>query len=176
MRRRTVVVAALGAAAALGGAGAALWLESRREDEPDIWNVRLRRPGGGELALADFRGHPLLLNFWATWCLPCIGELPVLAEVERSGRARVIGLSIDEGGAAAVRPFVAEHRIPYRILLADEATATRWGGFSSSRTQRRPLCSAGRVSRSTSSPTPSRRTDTARRRFTAGWSRSSATG
>ena len=90
---------------------------------------RLPDLAGAEVTTASLAGMPTVLNFWATWCLPCIGELPVLAEVERSGRARVVGLSIDEGGAAAVRPFVAEHRIPYRILLADEATATRWGAI-----------------------------------------------
>ena len=119
MRRRTVGVAALGAAAALGGAGAALWLESRREDEPDIWNVRLRRPGGGELALADFRGHPLLLNFWATWCPPCVTEMPLLARFHReraAARWQVIGVAVDQ--EQPVRAFIEAHAIDFPIALA----------------------------------------------------------
>lgn len=90
---------------------------------------RLHDLAGREVTTGSLAGTVTILNFWATWCLPCIGELPVLAEVERSGRARVVGLSIDEGGADTVRPFVAAHRIPYRILLADEATADRWGAI-----------------------------------------------
>lgn len=115
-----VVGAALGGVgAALGGVGAALWLEHRRRDEPDIWNVRLPRPGDGELALADFRGHPLLLNFWATWCPPCVSEMPLLARFHRErGTAgwRVVGVAVDQ--EQPVRAFIEAHAIDFPIALA----------------------------------------------------------
>jgi thiol-disulfide isomerase/thioredoxin len=119
MRRRTVVAAALGTVAALAGTGAALWLERRHQDEPDIWNVRLPRPGGGHLAFADFRGHPLLLNFWATWCPPCVTEMPLLARFHRKrGTAgwQVVGVAVDQ--EQPVRAFIEAHAIGFPIALA----------------------------------------------------------
>jgi cytochrome c biogenesis protein CcmG, thiol:disulfide interchange protein DsbE len=131
LRHRTACLAVALATAALSVLGCTRGESGRagvRVGEPAP-QFRLPDLAGAEVTTASLAGTPTVINFWATWCLPCIGELPVLAAVERSGRARVVGLSLDEGGAAAVRPFVAEHRIPYRILLADEATATRWGAI-----------------------------------------------
>ena len=43
-------------------------------------------PDGGDISLADFRGVPVLVNLWATWCAPCVKELPTLEKLERSAR------------------------------------------------------------------------------------------
>lgn len=64
--------------------------------------------------LSQFQGKVVLLNFWATWCVPCIAELPTLARLQaqfRSDEVLVIALSIDRGGAEKVGPFLAEHGI-----------------------------------------------------------------
>ncbi|MBP7640553.1 MAG: redoxin domain-containing protein [Thauera sp.] len=73
---------------------------------------------GATRTLAEFRGRPLLINFWATWCAPCVEEMPLLAAL----RARhadtgleVIGIALDD--PAAVRAFVADLAIDYPILL-----------------------------------------------------------
>lgn len=58
--------------------------------------------------LADFRGRPLLINFWATWCPPCVAEMPALDRAQVALKAEgwaVLALSSDRGGAAQVRPF-----------------------------------------------------------------------
>jgi thiol-disulfide isomerase/thioredoxin len=63
---------------------------------------------GRPLALADFRGQWLLVNFWATWCAPCVREMPSLAQLQaRLGdRLKVLAISEDRGGATVVEPFL----------------------------------------------------------------------
>lgn len=66
-------------------------------------------PRGGAVELADFRGRPLLINLWATWCAPCIREMPTLDVLAGSESGpRVLVVSQDLNGMAAVEPFFAE--------------------------------------------------------------------
>ena len=63
---------------------------------------------GRSLSIADFRGQVVLLNVWATWCAPCVKELPALDRLQGKlsfDKARVVALSIDRGGLASVLPF-----------------------------------------------------------------------
>jgi len=64
-------------------------------------------PAGGTVTLANFRGHPVLLNLWATWCAPCVKEMPTLDGLAESlgGTVQVIALSQDLEGARKVDPF-----------------------------------------------------------------------
>jgi len=66
-------------------------------------------PAGKAVTLADFRGKPVLVNLWATWCIPCVKEMPTLDALARSGAIRVVAISQDMGGAAKVTPFFKEH-------------------------------------------------------------------
>lgn len=75
--------------------------------------VTFRDPDGEEVSLADFRGQPLLVNLWATWCAPCIKELPTLAALaDRPGAPEVLALSQDMGDQAKVAAFLAERKLP----------------------------------------------------------------
>ncbi|HEX8240533.1 MAG TPA: TlpA disulfide reductase family protein [Allosphingosinicella sp.] len=67
-------------------------------------------PDGGPASLADFRGKPLLVNLWATWCAPCIAEMPTLDRLAgREGdRLRVVTISQDEDGRDKVEAFFAK--------------------------------------------------------------------
>lgn len=76
---------------------------------PDL-NV-LGLAGGGHIKLSDFRGRPLVVNFWATWCVPCVLELPELDALAAGGTA-VLAISADRGGAATVTPFLARQPQP----------------------------------------------------------------
>ncbi len=69
-------------------------------------------PQSGRVALSDFRGRPLLVNLWATWCAPCVIEMPTLdALAEREdGRVQVLAVSQDADGRAKVDAFFAERR------------------------------------------------------------------
>jgi thiol-disulfide isomerase/thioredoxin len=72
---------------------------------------------GRPASLADFRGRVVLLNLWATWCAPCVEELPSLDRLQsRMGGPgfEVVALSLDRGGRAQVEPFLA--RIGVRAL------------------------------------------------------------
>jgi thiol-disulfide isomerase/thioredoxin len=66
-------------------------------------------PAGKSVSLADFRGKPVLVNLWATWCGPCVKEMPTLDALARSGAIRVVAVSQDMGGAAKVTPFFKDH-------------------------------------------------------------------
>jgi cytochrome c-type biogenesis protein len=79
-----------------------------------------RSVAGDSLHLSDLRGKVVLLNVWATWCIPCRKELPELQALhtQYAGRGlQVVGVSVDEGNAdAAVREFAQEFGITYTIL------------------------------------------------------------
>ena len=68
-------------------------------------------PNGKPMRLADFNGKPLLVNLWASWCAPCVKELPKLDQLARSGRIRVLAVSQDNGPRASVVAFLNEHQI-----------------------------------------------------------------
>ena len=76
-------------------------------------------PSGEQLNLGALQGQPVLLNLWATWCAPCVVEMPQLDELagELDGAVRVVTVSQDLTGAAAVEPFFAkggfEHLEPW---------------------------------------------------------------
>ena len=68
-------------------------------------------PDGKPVKLSDFKGAPVLVNLWASWCAPCVKELPTLNQLARSGRVRVLAVSEDNGPHASVVAFLKEHRI-----------------------------------------------------------------
>ncbi len=75
---------------------------------------------GGSFDLASERGNVVLLNLWATWCVPCRYEIPELQKLHDKNASRgfkVIGVSLDDGGADLVKQFVAEHKMTYPVLL-----------------------------------------------------------
>jgi len=82
--------------------------------------VSFKTLDGGVKSLADFAGRPLVLNFWATWCVPCVAELPELDHLSATDTAvRVVAVSADRTGAAAVRPFLAAHGLEHLTILLD---------------------------------------------------------
>lgn len=72
-------------------------------------------PDGGEISLAEFKGTPVLVNLWATWCAPCIKELPTLDKLAAShrvnGRLGVIAVSQDTGPQPSVEAFLGKLKV-----------------------------------------------------------------
>ena len=93
---------------------------------------RLPSLGGDSVSLGERRGHPVLVNFWATWCPPCVEETPALVALDRKLRSRgleVLGVSMDEE-EAPLRAFVDRYQLGYRVLRdPTAATAHRYGTY-----------------------------------------------
>ena len=115
MRRRQLLLGG-SALVALAGLSAC----SRGAEPPAaFWSQSWESPDGQPLAAADLRGQPLLVNFWATWCPPCVEELPLLDQFYQSRRAQgwqLLGLAIDQ--PSAVRAFLARRPLSFPIGLA----------------------------------------------------------
>lgn len=84
----------------------------------------LSTPDGRTYRLSELRGKVVVVNFWATWCLPCKVEIPILkslhSELENDG---LVILGLTQESAAQVMPFVQEHQMNYPILIDDRSEA-----------------------------------------------------
>lgn len=90
----------------------------------------VRGVDGRTFRLADHRGRPLVLDFWATWCAPCRASMLHLDRLqERFAREGlvVLGLSVDEAEPAAVRRFAERLGVRFRIAMADEKLLDQYG-------------------------------------------------
>jgi thiol-disulfide isomerase/thioredoxin len=84
-----------------------------------FWGATLDSPEGKPVSLAGFRGKPLLVNFWATWCPPCVEELPMINafyEAQRSRGWQVLGIAIDQ--PSAVRQWLQRSPLSFPVVLA----------------------------------------------------------
>ena len=121
--RRRWLYTTVGAVAASAGVAASWWM--RRTDTEAtpvptaIWDMRFDAPAGPALAMRGFAGKPLLLNFWATWCPPCIEELPLLDAFFTQNKAngwQVIGIAVDQ--LSAVQGFLQRMPLQFPVAMA----------------------------------------------------------
>ncbi|MDP2369800.1 TlpA family protein disulfide reductase [Rhodoferax sp.] len=124
--RRRALFAAVAAGAVLVGAGLAWRRHALRDGVDDavqaLWRLDFDTPSGGKLQMSALRGRPLLLNFWATWCPPCVEELPMLDAFyrERSPAGwQVLGLAVDQ--VAPVTSFLSRYPVGFPVAMAGTA-------------------------------------------------------
>lgn len=105
------------------------------DDEP-VMQTGARAPeftlaslNGDEVSSKSLEGEIVILNFWATWCQPCLKEIPELKELAAEKTAKVVGVALDKDGARVVQPFVDRHEINYSILIGTEELFQRFNGF-----------------------------------------------
>ena len=129
MNRRQLLLGGVAAGAGLAGAGLAWWqlqphggaagADVSGSARDPFWQQSFDTPDGGNLAIASFSGKPLLVNFWATWCPPCIEELPLIDRfyVENKPKGwQVLGLAVDQ--PSAVRTWLQRKPLHFPVAMA----------------------------------------------------------
>jgi peroxiredoxin len=88
---------------------------------------------GSTVKLSDLRGKVVMVHFWATWCPPCVEEMPTLDKLYRDLYGKdfeLVAISVDESGAAGIVPFLKRNKLSLPVLLdADHAVAKLYGTF-----------------------------------------------
>lgn len=145
--RRFVLTAGLAAAATLAGVGTAVWHSKDAKDTPaetpaktvigdlsELWQMKFDTPDGSKLAMQTLKGKPLLINFWATWCPPCVEELPLLERFYLQNKAKsmqIVGLAADK--PEAVRTFLKKLPLTFPVGVIDLsgiALSKSWGNLA----------------------------------------------
>lgn len=130
MKTRTLIIAVLGALLV----AVIYFFPGERVVRPGMEAPDFTLPelDGGTVRLQSLRGRVVLVNFWASWCPPCLLEMPSLEQLHRhleGSDFTVLAVSVDAGWEP-VRRFFAKHRVSFPVLLDDAGqTAERYGSF-----------------------------------------------
>ncbi len=85
--------------------------------------IKLQDFDGKKVAAGELKGSVLVLDFWATWCIPCLAEIPVWNNLQQKygdKGLKVIGVTLASGDAKEVKPFVTRSKMQYTVLMGDD--------------------------------------------------------
>lgn len=119
-RREVLVLGGVGVAAAVAGALFGALGVQRSTGAAELLALTLPDLQGRPAALKAWQGRVLVANFWATWCAPCLEEIPLLSAAQREHAARglqVVGIALDQ--APKIHEFAAKIHIDYPVLVGD---------------------------------------------------------
>jgi len=134
-RRRSGLVVAVALAAAIAGfyiyrhprGAGSISAGAQHREAPDFTLPLL---DGSQLRLSSYRGKVVLLDFWATWCVPCREETPHFVELQQKYGERglqIIGVSMDDS-PDPVRPFVQQFQVNYPVVMGTADVGSAYGG------------------------------------------------
>ena len=107
---------------------------SENRDRKPAANFSLKDANGAQVGLSDYKGKVVLLNFWATWCGPCKIEIPWFIEFNKTYKDRgfaVLGVSLDDDGWKSVKPYIAEKKIDYTVVVGNDQVSKSYGDVES---------------------------------------------
>ena len=100
-----------------------------------VRDLKLKDMAAREISLASLRGKPAMIVFWATWCRPCVMEIPHLVRLQETYAKqglKIVAISLDANGMAAVKPFLEKHpEMTYTIIPNGAEAAAAFGGIRS---------------------------------------------
>lgn len=116
-----------------GGSGEALAAQTPSGDGLQAPAFTLDRVDGGQLSLDELKGKVVIIDFWATWCPPCIKGIPDFVDLHKTYADKgfeMVGISVDRGGPTVVRQFMEKNGVQYPMVMASMDVINAYEVFS----------------------------------------------
>jgi thiol-disulfide isomerase/thioredoxin len=125
------LIQAFNAEARSSQTSSALSQSEKKEQSPQMAaGFKLPDLDGRQISSADYKGNVVVLDFWATWCGPCLAEMPAFNSLHTkyAGRGvKVIGIAVQSGWAQDIKPYRDQYKIAYPILVGDDEVVEKYG-------------------------------------------------